>query len=307
MLIAVLVGPELPTLLGALIGLPVFIFLVHHGIGVPKDTWDFPPHEQWPATWEGEVKAGSQATGQNETIGAFRAWMPYVLIGLILLIGRVQVFGLTTVLKFWTVGWEGILGTSIGKQIMPLYNPGVFPFAVVALLIPLMHPLAWKEVGAAALQTMHMIRSAAVALVFTLIMVFIMMNSGEAAGRDSMLLVLAEAAARLAGDVWLLVAPFVGALGTFISGSNTVSDIMFGPFQFDTAMQADVPLIATLALQAVGGAAGNMICIHNVVAVLTTVGLVGKEGIIIRDNMPVCLLYCFFAGIVGWLLAIVWL
>ena len=46
-------------------------------------------------------------------------------------------------------------------------------------------------------------------------------------------------------------------------------------------------------------AAGNMICIHNVVAVLTTVGLVGKEGLLIRQNLPVCLLYGLVSGIVA--------
>ena len=41
-----------------------------------------------------------------------------------------------------------------------------------------------------------------------------------------------------------------------------------------------------VALQAIGGAAGNMICVHNVVAASATVGLVNREGEIIRMNRP---------------------
>ena len=232
-----------------------------------------------------------------------RAWLPYILVGILLLMTRLPMTGVGPALKSWTVGWERILDTDAGKIITPLYNPGILPFLFVAILIPYFHRLRFSEAREAFGEAFKLMAPASAALIFTLAMVYIMMNSGEAAGRDSMLIVLARAAAAGAGDFWLLAAPFVGALGTFISGSNTVSNIMFGPLQFDTAMAADTPLIPTLALQAVGGAAGNMICIHNVVAVLTTVGLVGREGLIIRKNIKVCLAYCILAGIFGLLLA----
>ncbi len=300
-LIAMVLGPELPTLLGALIGLAVFIPLVKRGFLVPRDTWDFPDHQSWPGEWEGEIKAGSERSAGAPAISAVRAWAPYLLIGVLLLVSRVRGIGLTPLLQTWKVGWAGILGTTIGKDITPLYNPGVFPFLAVALFIPVLHGLSWQKAGAAVVETARMIVPAAIALVFTLALVYIMMNSGEAAGRDSMLIVLAKAAADIAGRAWLLFAPLVGALGTFISGSNTVSDIMFGPFQFGTAVQADLSRAPTLALQAVGGAAGNMVCIHNVVAALTTVGLVGREGIVIRMNMPISAGYAILAGILGWI------
>lgn len=72
---------------------------------------------------------------------------------------------------------------------------------------------------------------------------------------------------------------------------------MFAPLQFDAESQAGLPVIPILALQAVGSAAGNMICVHNVVAVLTTVGLVGKEGRVIKNNIVVSLFYAILAGI----------
>ena len=74
---------------------------------------------------------------------------------------------------------------------------------------------------------------------------------------------------------------------------------MFGALQFSAAKQVGAPVTPILALQAVGGAVGNMICVHNVVAVLTTVGLVGKEGKIIKMNIKVALVYGILAGLVG--------
>jgi lactate permease len=58
-------------------------------------------------------------------------------------------------------------------------------------------------------------------------------------------------------------------------------------------------------MQALGGAAGNMIAVHNVVAASATVGLVGKEGALIRKTIIPMLYYLAFAGTLGLLLAYV--
>ncbi len=301
MLVALLVGPELPALLGSLIALPIFLFAVSRGFLCPAEPWDFPPRANWPEEWEGKIRAGSGGVTEGGGMPAWKAWLPYVLIASILLAGRVEAFQLKPLLLAWKVGWQDILGTEIGRDIAPLYNPGIVPFLLIALVVPFLHGVGKREAAGAVRETAAMIGPAAVALLFTLAMVYIMMNSGEAGGADSMLLVMARAAADLAGGAWYLAAPLVGVLGSFISGSNTVSDIMFGPFQLNTARQVGLPEHAVLALQAVGGAAGNMICIHNVVAVLTTVGLLGKEGLVIRRNAPVAILYGLAAGALAWL------
>lgn len=293
------VGPELPSLLGALIAIPIFVISVRKGIFVPKKSWDFKPHDQWEEGWEGSIKAGSSRPVDATPLSAGKAWAPYIIIGVLLLLGRLSWIGLTPILKAWNIQWTGILGTSISRGITPLYNPGVIPFMLVALIIPFMHGLDRKEAFKAWGDTLKQIKSAAIALFFALGMTYIMMNSGAAAGSDSMLIVMAKTAANLAGKGWYIVAPIVGILGAFISGSCTVSDIMFGALQFSAAKEVGIPVIATLGLQTVGAAAGNMICVHNVVAVLTTVGLVGKEGRVIKNNIKICIAYGIVAGIVA--------
>ena len=302
MLIANLVGPELPSLLGSLIALTIFIFAVSKGFLVPKEKWDFPSHEKWEDNWEGEIKVGQSEDIRVGEISNFKAWLPYILIGLILLAGRLEVIGLTPILKFWNLTWNNIFGTSIGRGITPLYNPGIIPFILIALLIPVMHGLDGKEVAKAWKETFKMIKPATIALLFALGMTYVMMNSGGATGSDSMMIVMAKTATRTVGNIWYLVAPLVGILGAFIAGSNTVSNVMFGPFQLATATEAGLPVTPILALQALGGAAGNMFCIHNVIAALTTVGLLGKEGLVIRKNVFISILYGLLAGAVAWII-----
>ncbi|HCT65216.1 MAG TPA: L-lactate permease [Lachnospiraceae bacterium] len=290
-ILAFVVGPEIPSLLGALIAIPIFIIAVKKGLFVPKNHWEFIPHDQWHDDWEGSIKVGSTRKDNEKPMSAAKAWAPYILIGILLLLGRLKWLGIAPYLKIINFTWSNILGTSISRGITPLYNPGVIPFMLVALLIPVMHGMDKKEAVKAWLETLGQIKDAAIALFFALSMTYIMMNSGAAANADSMLIVMAKTAASLAGKAWIFVAPLVGILGSFVSGSATVSDIMFGALQFSAAQEVGLPVTAILALQTIGAAAGNMICVHNVVAVLTTVGLVGKEGKVIKNNMKICVLY----------------
>lgn len=295
-ILAYFVGPEIPSLLGALIAIPVFIILIRKGLFVPKSHWDFKPHEQWDPEWEGSIKAGSSREDNAAPMSTIKAWAPYILIGILLLLGRLKWVGLTPYLKSINLQWSNILGTSISRGITPLYNPGVIPFMLVALIIPFMHGLDRKEAAKAWKETLSQIKPAAIALFFALSMTYILMNSGAATNTDSMLIVMAKTAASLAGKAWYFVAPIVGILGSFVSGSATVSDIMFGALQFSAAQAVEIPATAVLALQAIGAAAGNMICVHNVVAVLTTVGLVGKEGKVIKNNIKIALAYGLISG-----------
>ena len=91
----------------------------------------------------------------------------------------------------------------------------------------------------------------------------------------------------------------IGALGAFIAGSNTVSNMMFSQFQFEVAQTLGVSTAAMLALQAVGAAAGNMIAIHNVVAASATVGLLGREGATLRKTALPTLYYLLVTGLIG--------
>ena len=103
----------------------------------------------------------------------------------------------------------------------------------------------------------------------------------------------------MAGQSWPLFAPIIGAMGSFIAGSATVSNMMFSLFQFGVAVEIDVSGAVVVALQAMGGAAGNMICVANVVAASATVGLIGCEGLLIRRVLIPLTYYLIGAGLLG--------
>jgi lactate permease len=175
-----------------------------------------------------------------------------------------------------------IFGTGISASVQPLYLPGTV-FIVTSLITYTMHrpdAAAYRHSWSASLKVTA---AASVALVFTVPMVQVFINSGGgSAGYARMPIALADGVAALAGSAWPMVAPFIGGLGAAVAGSNTVSNMMFALFQFEMGQRILVDPMWIVALQAVGGAAGNMICVHNVVAASAVVGLLGREGVVIR-------------------------
>jgi lactate permease len=137
-------------------------------------------------------------------------------------------------------------------------------------------------------------------LVFTVPMVRVYINS-DVNGADmlSMPIAMAEWVATNVGLIWPMFAGVTGAMGAFIAGSNTVSNLMFSAFQYGVADRLMISGVFIVALQAVGAAAGNMIAIHNVVAASATVGLLGREGATLRKTILPTIYYLLVIGILG--------
>jgi lactate permease len=167
------------------------------------------------------------------------------------------------------VGVRAILGTDADWRMPLLYVPFLLPFVVVALAaIPVLKMPA-VAVRSAWGETMRRLARPAVALAGALVLTTVLTIGGDA----SPVARIGLAAAEVAGPSWPFLAPLLGALGAFFSGSNTVSNLTFAPVQAAIADAIGLDRSTILALQSVGGAMGNMICIHNIVAVGAVVGL----------------------------------
>jgi len=171
---------------------------------------------------------------------------------------------------------------------------------VAALLTVALHRMRGREFLAAFSESSRTLLGAGFVLIFTVPMVRIYINSDvNALGIDSMPIVMADWVAVNVGAVWPFFAPFIGALGAFIAGSNTVSNLMFALLQHGVATALGISAALVVALQAVGAAAGNMIAIHNVVAASATVGLLGQEGATLRRTIIPTIYYLVMTGALG--------
>jgi lactate permease len=296
-------GPEFPSLFGSLIGLAIVVTAARRGFLMPaeKDIWDFAPAATWPKAWTGSVHV-RDVGHRSGSMGMLLAWSPYLLVAAFLLITRLRILPVGGWLQAWTLSWPTIFGTTVNASVQPLYLPGTV-FIIVSLLTFVLHrpdPAAYAKSWSTSLR---ITAAASVALVFTVPMVQVFINSGGgSAGFAPMPIALADGVAALAGTAWPVFAPFIGGIGAAVAGSNTVSNMMFSLFQFEMGERIGVNPMWVVALQAVGGAAGNMICVHNVVAASAVVGLLGREGAVLRLTLLPFVYYALLPGAIGYLI-----
>lgn len=297
-LTGMLLGPEFPSLIGGLVGLALVVTAARRGFLVPKNSWDFAPEQEWPAEWLGSLKLDlKEAAGRPMSL--MLAWLPYVALALLLVASRVSPEFKASLLSV-SLAFTDLLGEKgVSASIEPLYLPGGL-LVLCALLATLIQARTLAPLGRAVSESSRTLIGAGFVLIFTVPMVRIFINSGvNGADLASMPVTTANFAAGLVGEFFPALSATIGALGAFIAGSNTVSNMMFSQFQFEVAQTLGVSTAAMLALQAVGAAAGNMIAIHNVVAASATVGLLGREGATLRKTALPTLYYLLATGLIG--------
>jgi lactate permease len=282
-------GPDFPSIIGSLIGLGLVILAAKNKLLVPKYVWNFPAEHSAPQV------PGHKAETKPQ-MGLLKAWSPYIVIAVLLLLTRIPALGIKAFLQSIKLNIPQIFGVEGANfSFAAPYNPGIFPFIAIALIVGFLFGLSGKEVGEVWKGTVKQLISVAVALFCGVAMVQIMRYSNvNLSGLPSMLQQIAGAMADGVGRMFPLVSPVIGIIGAFVSGSCTVSSILFSPLQFQTALMLGIETTGIIALQLAGGAIGNMICINNVIAVTSTTGAAGNEGKIIITNVLPCFIYYVF-------------
>ena len=306
LIVATFLGPEFPSMFGGMIGLAIVVTAAKNGFLMPDETdkWDFDAKENWEDEWSGSMQASDSASADKNSMGLIRAWSPYLFVAGLLVLTRLRAVNMEAFLRsdhpLVTWSWTEIFGSDISASFQPLWSPGTI-FIIVSLITILVHGLKSSDYKIAFTSSLKTLVPASTALVFTVPMVQVFINSsGGAAGYEQMPIALAEGVANLAGSAWPFFSTFIGGLGAFVAGSNTVSNMMFSLFQFGVGERILADPTWIVALQAVGGASGNIICVHNVVAASAVAGLIGKEGSVIRKTLLPFLYYALMTGALGY-------
>jgi len=300
-------GPEFPSMLGGMIGLGIVVTTARMGFLMPKEDeiWDFDEKSKWDAEWSGAMLHEPDNSAPSEKpMSIVRAWSPYVFVAGLLILTRLPEMNLEGILRnsnpFITWQWPQIFGSDITASFQPLWSPGTI-FIIVSFITIMLHGLKISEYKIAVNKSLKTLIPASTALVFTVPMVQVFLNTtGGGTGYETMPIALANGVADLAGQAWPFFSTFIGGLGAFVAGSNTVSNMMFSQFQFSVGQQIMADPTWIVALQAVGGASGNIICVHNVVAASAVAGIIGKEGAVIRKTLLPFFYYALMSGSIGY-------
>lgn len=288
-IVARTLGFEFVTIITVLSMLVIATITIRFKFLIPKNTWQ---------------KAYSQLEEiKPSEMSLVKAWLPYGIVILLLILSRVITPIKSLFLNTIDLSLYSILGIDgLDSKLQLLYSPG-FILIVVAIASVFIQSAKKENIKNASLKSLSNVKGAALALIPTLAMVQLFSNSGiNVNDLVSMPIYLATFLGEQLNGIWIFLAPFIGELGSFVTGSATVSALTFSPVQFQIAESYALNTNLILSLGLMGGAAGNMICVHNVVSVCTVVNTEGQEGTIIKKTIIPALLYAFLAGFAAWIL-----
>jgi len=294
------VNYEFPSLVGGGIGLLLSVFLANKGVGLAKTE-------------------STEAQAQLTTGQVLKALAPLGMLMLILVVTRIQQLGIKGMLNDATplfawhfhlgsfpifdfemsraliLSFKNIFGQEVAESYKTLYVPAFIPFVITVWLSLICFRVSFRDSFKVYYTTLGQTIKPLLALFGALVMVKFMMVGGD----HSMVKTIGNSFAQIAGTNWVYFASYLGAIGAFFSGSNTVSNLTFGSIQHSIATQVQLPTDTVLALQSVGGAMGNMVCINNIIAVCSVLDVQNQEGAIIKKTAIPMFIYGVIAAIMA--------
>lgn len=303
---------EFPALVGGLVGTLASAFFARMGWGLGKEPAPVlaspsEPLAPLPAptedlSWKTLLKAGFPIWGTTLFLVLSRLHGPGIKEALQISSPALNLdlgtFGALSISPALVVSLQNILGSGLGAVHKTLYVPSILPFVAMGLLTLLAYRSTGDSYRDVWTNTLEKIRKPSLALMGALVFVELMMLGGE----RSAVSITGNALAGIFGGSWQFFASLLGALGAFFSGSNTVANLTFAPIQNSMAQTLGLDRLTILALQSTGGAYGHMVAIGPVVSVCTMLGLVNKEGEILKRVFPALLVYAVIVGGVSYLL-----
>lgn len=147
-----------------------------------------------------------------------------------------------------------------------------------------------REIFLTMAETVNKIKWSALTIISIVILAKVMGNSG-------MIISTALLVSAISSKAYPLFAPLVGAIGTFITGSDTSSNILFGVLQKETAKNLGFDTTWITASNTSGATAGKMISPQSIAVASSAVGLQGYEREIISTTLPICIVYSLILGV----------
>ena len=207
-------------------------------------------------------------------------------------------FADVTVSSSLVVSLKYIFGTDRIWEFQTLYVPALIPFFIISVISFAIYRLSKPAMRQIAAESYDRMQKPILALLGALVMVKLMMLGGD---QSSVMLIGSSFAAAI-GEGWQFFASYLGALGSFFSGSATISNLTFGGIQNAIADNLGLNRTIILSAQSVGAAMGNMVSINNIVAVCSILGLINKEGAVLKKTVLPTLLYGLIVAFVGYVL-----
>lgn len=273
------IGPELPDIIGSICSMGCIIAAAR--------VFHKEPDEEY-AIQISETAGGQRAIGMAEGL---KAWSSFILIFLFLMATSTlcppihnAIAGIKSTVSVYAGEGGGTLSFSW------INTPGVMIF-LAAILGGLIQGATFRDMGGVFLETLKKYWK-------TILTICSVMATAKIMGYSGMISDIAKFLVAVTGSFYPLIAPVIGALGAFVTGSGTSTCVLFGGLQSETAAALDLNPTWMAAANVMGAGIGKMICPQGIAIGAGAISQVGSESKILSKVFKYFLLFVVLSGVI---------
>lgn len=276
-------APQIASTVPAVLGMAALALLARTPL-LPRAPADDTPGESAPGT------AGGDAEPDARPMPFILAFMPYLLLIALSALSQIPAVKEAVSGVQWSLDYPAFV-TAQGFAVAAAENyaplrilnhpaPLIFFSIVVSAGVYALAGRWRRDAAAEAMRLTYAQTLGSTIGVTTMVMMAVVMAD------TGMTVLLARGIAAASGPLFPVVSPFIGLLGSFMSGSNTNSNVMFGLLQLETARALDIGAVTISSVQSIGASVGSPMAPAKVLVGAAVVGLAGKERDIFRIVIP---------------------
>lgn len=282
--IAKYLGAELPALIGSICSMICTIIMAKVMNKKEEVSIATTPDDNAEANCEVVVKKVSAKEG-------ILAWLPYILLCTLILITSPLVPSLNSFVGQFSSNihiYSGDPASTAG--FFWINTPGMM-IIIATVIAGFIQKLKFGYMTKVFINTVVQLKTSFITIMSIVAISKIMSYSGMTSS-------ISFGLCAITGSLYPLIAPLLGAIGTFVTGSDTSANILFGGLQVEAAKALSIDPYWIAAANTAGATAGKMISPQSIAIATSATGLIGQEGKIFSSTVKYCLGYVVILGLI---------
>ncbi|MFR5273053.1 L-lactate permease [Intestinibacter bartlettii] len=219
------------------------------------------------------------------------AWLPYILLCGLILIASPLVPSINSLLAKASSNIHIYTGDATSTTAFSWINTPGMMILIATFIAGLIQKLKFTYMLDVLKRTIIQLKTSFITIMSIVAISKIMSHSGMTSS-------ISFGLCAITGSFYPLIAPLLGAIGTFVTGSDTSANILFGALQTEAAKSLSIDPYWIAAANTAGATAGKMISSQSIAIATSATGLIGSEGKILSTTVKYCLGYVIILGLI---------
>lgn len=219
------------------------------------------------------------------------AWLPYILLCGLILIASPLVPSINSLLAKASSNIHIYTGDATSTTAFSWINTPGMMILIATFIAGLIQKLKLTYMLDVLKRTIIQLKTSFITIMSIVAISKIMSHSGMTSS-------ISFGLCAITGSFYPLIAPLLGAIGTFVTGSDTSANILFGALQTEAAKSLSIDPYWIAAANTAGATAGKMISPQSIAIATSATGLIGSEGKILSTTVKYCLGYVIILGLI---------